>query len=321
MTNISITTDVFQTWQFDLNFKQCFVEREMINVADDVPGSNLIPENLETGEYVVGGTAEFDDLEPINVVAYSGENVPTIPSGAGSIPIDQGGFSVNGIATTIAYIIADTDEHYNILMNALQSTDFSNFVVACFTVPKLAVSSFMTEENAYPSSTAVGLYLLKNKTNYFQPATNKTLISTPATLDGYTPRNQKLRTYPYLYIGFAPKSGTSKIYRYEDFENGTPKFKIISEVNPNPSIYMIPENYRKDSGDSLGDIASFNGYPSLASKTDTFNIWTAQNSQTIGLQMEQAEFNYNFGQVQSLIGGGTSAIGNVASGNYLGVVS
>ena len=84
---------------------------------------------------------------------------------------------------------------------------------------------------------------------------------------------------------------------------------------------MIPENYRNDSGDSLGDIASFNGYPSLASKTDTFNIWTAQNSQTIGLQMEQAEFNYNFGQVQSLIGGGTSAIGSVASGNYLGAVS
>lgn len=39
VTEISITTDVFQTWQFDLEFKQSFVEREMINVSEDVPRS------------------------------------------------------------------------------------------------------------------------------------------------------------------------------------------------------------------------------------------------------------------------------------------
>ena len=36
-TKIYITTDVFQTWQFDLNFKDSFIEREMIDVAKDVP--------------------------------------------------------------------------------------------------------------------------------------------------------------------------------------------------------------------------------------------------------------------------------------------
>lgn len=38
-TDISIETDVFQTWQFDLIYKQSFVEREMINVSEDVPRS------------------------------------------------------------------------------------------------------------------------------------------------------------------------------------------------------------------------------------------------------------------------------------------
>lgn len=37
LTEISITTDVYQTWQFDLVFKQSFVEREMLSVSDDVP--------------------------------------------------------------------------------------------------------------------------------------------------------------------------------------------------------------------------------------------------------------------------------------------
>lgn len=39
MTEILIQTDVYQTWQFDLVFKESFVEREMIAVASDVPRS------------------------------------------------------------------------------------------------------------------------------------------------------------------------------------------------------------------------------------------------------------------------------------------
>lgn len=37
MTRIEIATDVWQTWQFDITFKESFIEREMINVSDDVP--------------------------------------------------------------------------------------------------------------------------------------------------------------------------------------------------------------------------------------------------------------------------------------------
>lgn len=37
MTEISISTDVWQTWQFDLNFKESFVEREMVDVSNDYP--------------------------------------------------------------------------------------------------------------------------------------------------------------------------------------------------------------------------------------------------------------------------------------------
>lgn len=36
-TRVYITTDVFQTWQFDIVYKQSFIEREMLATADDVP--------------------------------------------------------------------------------------------------------------------------------------------------------------------------------------------------------------------------------------------------------------------------------------------
>lgn len=37
VTEITIETDVFQTWQFDINYKASFIEREMCNIEDDVP--------------------------------------------------------------------------------------------------------------------------------------------------------------------------------------------------------------------------------------------------------------------------------------------
>lgn len=42
MTLITIETDTWQSWQFDLNIHSSFVEREMINVSDDTPRSKLI---------------------------------------------------------------------------------------------------------------------------------------------------------------------------------------------------------------------------------------------------------------------------------------
>lgn len=39
-------------------------------------GANLLPEGLETGEFKIGGTAEFDELEIVPVIAYSGDTIP-----------------------------------------------------------------------------------------------------------------------------------------------------------------------------------------------------------------------------------------------------
>lgn len=319
-TKIYISTDVFQTWQFDFTFKQSFIEREMIAVADDVPGANLLPEGLEIGEVKVGGTAEFDELEMVSIIAYSGDKLPGL-NGQLTFDIQQGGYVVNGITSSIAFIICATTDSYNILMKALQSETYSEYIVSCFAVPKLAISNFLNNDHKIPAYNIPDIYILDNK-NYKnnQNPTTKQLVSTPTTLDGYTPKNQKLRTYPYIYLGFNPTNGSSKIFRYEDFENGTPSFKIVSEVNPNPTIIFIPQNYRGASGDSLSDITNLNGYPTLSSKNDFYNSWLAQNSEIISLNMQQEQFNYQVGQIQSGINGLSGLAGNLATGDIAGAI-
>lgn len=315
MTEIIIDTDVWQTWQFDINFKESFIEREMLSVADDVPGANLLPEGLETGEFKVNGTAEFDDLETVSVVAYSGDTI----EGNTVQNLQQGGYIVNGINSSIVFLICENSK-YTQLMNILLKGNNSQYIVSTFSLPKLAVQDFMTSDNELKNIiTLNGVYALQNGKNYYQSPLLKTLINLPSQLDGYTPRNQKLRTYPYIYLGFNPSNGSQKIFRYENF-NGSPQFKIISEVNPNPSIYFIPQNYRGQTGDSLSDICVLNGYPTLANKTDYYNSWLAQNSNIISLQMQQEQFNYDVGQMKSLLGAGTNMINGVASLNPAGLI-
>lgn len=313
MTEITLKTDVFQTWQFDLQFKESFIDREMIDVSQDVPGANLMPENLETGEYKVGGTAEFDNLEPVWCVAYLGTQVLGYVLG-------QGGYIANGMAQSVTFLICTTLESYNTLMGALnQDENASDYIMSCFSIPRLAVQNFLISD--FEIDAIPNCYALIQGNDFNQTPVRKTLVSTPNSLDGYVPRNQKLRTYPFMYVGFNPANGSSKIYRYEDFANGTPEFDLICEVNPNPTIVFVPQNYRGQSGNSMSDISTLNGYPTLSSRSDYFNSWLAQNSNIISVQNDQQAFNTNMNNVQTGLNAAGSMINNGLKGDVGSAIS
>ena len=59
-TNITIKTDVYQTWCFNITWKKSFILREHIAKSNDVIGANTQPENLETGDYI------STKLQPVN---------------------------------------------------------------------------------------------------------------------------------------------------------------------------------------------------------------------------------------------------------------
>lgn len=301
-TYISITTDVFQTWQFDLQFKESFIEREMIDTNKDLPGANLIPEGLETGEFKIDGTAGFSELEPVYIIAFTGDNY-------NGKPLKQTGFEYNGIWSSITFIVTNALQTSLTLINNAGDGDK---IFTVFSIPKLAVWDFIPHD----TEDLHVYYDLPLEQYYKQSPIIKTLLSRPNTLDGYTPRNKKLLTYPYLYLGFNPQNGSKKIYRYEDFTNGTPSFKLLSEINPNPTVQFIPQNYRGKNGDNLSDNSAMNGYPNISYKNDYYNTWLAQNSDIISLNMAQEQYNYEISAVK----GGINLASNLASG-ALGAVS
>ena len=310
VTEVSITTDVFQTWQFDLIYKNSFVEREIVPKSNDIAGNYLFPEGLETGEFKIGASADLEELTPVNVIAYTRN--PYDDGLTQQQPAAQG-VIVNGMPNGMYFCIA-SNNYLQGMLSSINTRGHGDAIMCVFTVPAFAFIGF----NGWTLSdilSGVSYWLVNDfKAN---PVT-KTFVSTPSSIDGYTPRNQKLRTYPYLYLGFNPSNGSSKIYRYEDFANGTPSFKMYSEINQNPTVCFVPQNYRGKSEDNTQDMSTLNGYPTIGWITEYFNTWLAQNSEILSLQMEQEQYNYEMNAIKGGIGMATNLVGMATATNLGG---
>lgn len=310
LTYVQIATDVFQTWQFDINFKECFVEREMINVNEDVPGSNLIPESLELGEIKIQSSYNFDELKPLYIIAFTGDKF-------GETDISQDGFSYNGIESSVTFLVTNTLRTGLQIINTHGQGDK---ILTVFSIPRFCVDDFVPHDTQQETV----YYCTPITRNFKQSPIYKTLGSRPSSIDGYTPKNKKLLQYPFIYLGFNPQNGSQKIFRYEDFQNGTPIFKLLSEINPNPTVQFIPQNYRGKSNDNLSDNVTMNGYPNISYKNDVFNTWVAQNANIVSLQMQQEQYNYEISALKGGLGMGGSLLSmteNLALGDVGKVAS
>lgn len=334
MTEIAITTDVFQTWQFDFSFRQSFVEREMINVANDTIGANRINEGLETGEYTVKKTYDITELNHYYVIAYVGERIAT--GGTMYYGIPQRGFKYNGVYSSVCFIVCN-ESGFNYLMDLMQYEDNSNNILTIFTAPRLAF--YETDLETDNNWTEHGFHIMFDDrftnpkhydSSFFEGLNSST------DFEGYIPRNKKLLQYPFTYLGFNPLVGNRKIYRFEDFRNFTPNFDICSEINPNPNIIVTPINYKRPNNDldykCTEESSSIGGFPNVSYKTDVFNTWLAQNQEILNLSLSQEATSYQQQTANNIMGlvqdaGNTglsianNAIGDKNGANVGGIIS
>ena len=224
---------------------------------------------------------------------------------------------INGVASGIYYCLCNSHTIQG-LLSTINSASIGkgDSIIAIFSVPALAFVGYngLTLSELIENSSLLLWIVNDFKAN---PITIN-LNSLPNTLDGYTPRNQKLRTYPFIYLGFNPQNASEKIYRYEDFTNNTPVFKAMSEVNPNPTVCFIPQNYRGKSSNNVNDIGIMNGYPQISWITDYFNNWLAQNGNILKIQMDQEKYNYQIDATKKGIDMASNMANNALSLDVVG---
>ena len=109
------------------------------------------------------------------------------------------------------------------------------------------------------------------------PKTFDIQIAKQTTLNGYTPKNNKLKCYPYNFLVVSNNIGQSVILHYEKFSTYTANFVIRGVLNPGCSINITPKNYN---GDTFSDdnAIGLGKYPICNFQNDMYTNWLTQNS-------------------------------------------
>ena len=113
-----------------------------------------------------------------------------------------------------------------------------------------------------------------------------------STLNGYTPKNNKLFCYPYNYLLATNNTGSNAEFHYEDFINNLPTFNCVGTISPGCSVKMYPSNYKKIA-DVTGTHPGYNDgimstkFPVCSWQNDSFTNWMTQ--QSVNVMMTQAQ--------------------------------
>ncbi len=163
-SEVSFEIDVMQTWHFDYDVKMSFVEREM-SVTDNI-GDNLVPENLEIGDYIyedLGLTSLFN-LYQIVIAATFDENMN-----------DATGGMYGGVFSGLHYNVFSSWQSAASFIAEATEQNKADGIVSIFMLPIAFTADY---QSSMPE--------------VFDIERDKHLTD----IDGYIPRNNKLFTYP-----------------------------------------------------------------------------------------------------------------------------
>lgn len=342
LTLISIEEDAFQTWQFDLNYSQCFVERE--HVMDDTIGAHTIPEGLDIGEYEINNTRHFsmvaDDPEHLPDGAepwYVCFVVTTPPDPNNPIPIvPTVGYDIGATFSPLIYFAVKASNGFDDARDIIKWYNKQGGVTAdaiknIYMIPYSCVYTDVTQ-----TWTDVGLgitlttYAVKSSTRW----TNLMPVVEDKVLAGsYTPRNNKLYTWPYAYLYLSNKAGSDVVYHWEDgrLQNqagtGEPDdyrmaYHFTTSIVPSASLSakLYPLAYKgkfeSSSYYALWNYGiSFAKVPVCAWVTDYYTNWLTQNGVNVATRV-------GMGIAGAALGAATGGLGLLAgAASLMGTVT
>ena len=323
-SKIRYTIDEFSTWYDYWTAEPCFVVRE--HVRDDTIGLHTIPEGLECGEYVINSSGTlassyftYTKMHVCIGVSWLPDNTPSLYTSNRRI-----GNVFSGTYYLVFYDYSDAAKFIQAYAEAGHVAD----IQCLYMIPEVlaAISSSTTWISAdLESQTGIRFITLHGSTGVINIDTNLT-IAMQTTLNGYTPKNNKLLVWPYNYLTITNNSGTMAEYRYEDFINNAPAFSLVGLQSPSCPMFIYPKNYKKDS-------TNYSGYawgiplakiPQGSWNADMYTNWMTQNGVNIlGMKIDAPTAHAIMGSGMAIAGAATGSYESIGSGigNMFGAVT
>lgn len=273
-SRIYYSIDPMQTYLFDVNVGQCFVERE--HAMADAIGDNLNPESFELGEYVYDADYFPNIFLKTNYVicilatwkaTYKNNQWVIEDATTGGVGGVDSGIYTGLTKNLCKYDLANPKacvQQANAIIEAATKANKADGIVSITMYPKFFMNWSITGD------LATGLV----------PDTVDSIPAFTGTFDGYKPKNNKLYTAPFCGVYVDNLQGNAANYAYEYFTGRKPTFNIVGAVNGNLECASIPINY-KGLPTNFQESLLMGGFPQCAWNVDTFKAWIAQNKYAI----------------------------------------
>lgn len=257
-TEIEYEIDVMQTFFFThCVMHQCMVERE--HIATDTRGANLVAESFDLEDYIMDDDYTYTSLAPI--FALQGIALFTTMNGSGQ---HATGNMLSGVYSGAGWTIV-SETNYSALNTELENiTNIDGGVDSIVNIVQIPWV-FANEINSTPSVCPAETITLNN------------VLTNLTDLDGYTPKNKKLLTYPYTFMYATLGYDNGITYKYEYFDSDSVEFKaeLFFSSTPQMDLYCSSTYKEKNRYDN---VISFNSFPQCSYSIDAFRAWLAQNA-------------------------------------------
>ena len=271
-TRLEITTDVFQTWQFDLEYKPSFVIREHTN--DDTIGANTIEENLDIGDIVtINHSGIRYSISGCKVVIMSTYDPYNDTRFASVLPYNGTIFGCMMWAfdsNTTAGMQAIKD----FILTTSQHIDVNSAIQGIFMCPTELLSGHIDTNDHNKITGSFTVY--ENIETYYPYGSSQ-------GYQDYTPRNNKCYCWPYHFLEVTNSNGEKQQYKIEDFQKddrGNILFTNYMALQVGISGRLCPTNY-KGTVPSLynNDVGvTLSKFPTCQWSSDYYTNWLTQNS-------------------------------------------
>lgn len=263
-SEITFDIDVLQTWLFDFEVDETFVERT--HTTTDLIGEHIEPEGFNMGEYVMNQYQKIFDTDNMAIIVA----IADVEEGADGRVYDgvYGGCSLWGI-----------------LASAGARTAINNLIDQYKQSPDSIISMYMCPYSILPDPKpgASGAWLSDSLTPYSEDQTRGTANGV-ANINGYVPKNNKLYTYPYCFYHVDNGRGSELSLRYEFFTNGTVQLQFYGTVTQPSQVILYPINYKGSNSSGVSsntynaESLTVNDFPMCSWNYDAYQAWLAQNS-------------------------------------------
>lgn len=292
-----IEVDPFQTFMFDFQVGEVFVEREMesgewgASSPSKPRYRNLVPESVETGDYTMN-SVQYEDFNDMNIYMF----VTTDEHGN-----SMGGRIMNGVYTALGLVANRT-------LPLTGQAQYINDKIDDYT-DKGRLDAIVAIVMTPARITEMGGQIVN--INVPGPTFN-------TTIDGYAPRNAKMFTHPYYFISVVNGDNEEAQYKFENFNmwgDGNLRTSVVLQMRAifslTPTVYLWPQLYGgfstagNDSNYSEG--ISLGEFPQCDWNGDVFANWVGQQNKWFGSP--------------TLTRMATSGLQSAVAGNPVGVVS